>query len=262
MRRFSTPAMLGNAPEALPHIPSVGLLEIPFKPWIGFRRKDILVLPKAGQRSQGRYRHVGQLNPFGFVVLSLPDIKARVAVVEFDVRPLSPENFALSHPRSSSQDEERLQLGIALLVADANHRYDLLRFGEAVPPGGFLLLRNYRHRILVIFLEPDCVVKDAAEDCAALVDARCREALFPEVAEEISHGIRRDFARLLFPNRSITLGVRYSNLLRVRLPWFFHHSLNRSMKSTVSNRSAANRFFMATSVRAWASINSAARTSV
>jgi hypothetical protein len=105
--------------------------------------------------------------------------------------------------------------------------------------------------ILVVLLEPNGIVENAAQTCPALVDARRGEALLSQICEEVPHRVRCDLASLFFPNRTIMRGVLYSNLLRVLLPWWPHQSMKRSMNFTLSKLSATNRFFMATSVRAW-----------
>ena len=64
----------------------------------------------------------------------------------------------------------------SFFLADADHCNDFFGLRKSVPAWGFLLLRDNAHRVLVVFLEANGIVEDAAEDGPALVDARCGQA--------------------------------------------------------------------------------------
>ena len=105
-----------------------------------------------------------------------------------------------------------------ILFTDADHCNDLFGLRKSVPAWRFLLLRDDTHRVLVVFLEANGIVEDAAENRPALVDARCGKPSSRRSTRKLrtaSGVISRAFFVL---NRARTRGVLYSNLLRVRLP--------------------------------------------
>ena len=88
-------------------------------------------------------------------------------------RPFPSEDLTLPHSGGGRQNQERLELQISLFLADADHLNDFFGLRKSIPAWRFLLLRNDAHGVLVVFLEPNGIVEDAAEDGPALVDARC-----------------------------------------------------------------------------------------
>ena len=62
-----------------------------------------------------------------------------------------------------------------------------------------LLLCDDAHGILVVFLEANGIVENAAKDCPELVDARCGEASLSQIREKVPHLIRCDLAGLFLP---------------------------------------------------------------
>src|SRR5207247_6787489 len=86
-------------------------------------------------------------------------------------------------PVVGREDEERPQLEISLLIADADHLNNLLGLWKSVAARRLLLLRNDAHWVLVVFFEADGVVECTAKNRPALVDARCGKAFRPQIRE-------------------------------------------------------------------------------
>ena len=105
-------------------------------------------------------------------------------------RPLPSEDLAFPHSGGGRKNQERLELQISFFLADADHCNDFFGFRKAIPAWRFLLLRDDAHGVLVVLLEANGIVEDAAEDGPALVDARCCEAFLSQVRKKVSHCVR------------------------------------------------------------------------